>query len=61
MYADGPKWRPPILNFKIHGMPDSDPEEDDDFAMLKEHHQKIIESKRETKPAFTPIGLGSKR
>ena len=39
MYKGGPKWRPPILNFKIHGMPESDDEEDDDFAILKAHHE----------------------
>ena len=61
MYKGGPKWRPPILNFKVHGMPDTDEEGEDDFAMLKAHHEKVLESKRESKASFTPIGLGAKR
>ena len=56
MYQGGPKWRPPILNFKVHGMPESDEEEDDDFAILKAHHEK---KKTTEKSGFQPIGFGS--
>ena len=58
MYQGGPKWRPPILNFKVHGMPESDEEEDDDFAILKAHHEKKKTSS-ESKSGFQPIGFGS--
>ena len=57
MYRGGPKWRPPILNFKIHGMPVSDDEENDDFGMLRQFHQK----KERKISGFTPIGQGMKR
>ena len=56
MYKGGPKFRPPILNFKIHGMPESDDEADDDFGMLKDFH-----SNKDRRGSFAPIGLGMKR
>ena len=56
MYKGGPKFRPPILNFKIHGMPESDDEADDDFGMLKDFHRN-----KDRRGSFAPIGLGMKR
>ncbi|CBY24516.1 unnamed protein product [Oikopleura dioica] len=47
LYLDGPWWKPPILPFIQHGMPDSD---EDDFDV---HEQ------AESKPGFAPIGANS--
>merc|ERR1712037_765831 len=44
LYLDGPWWKPPILPFIQHGMPDSD---EDDFD---------VREAAENKPGFAPIG-----
>ena len=64
MYKNGPKWRPPILNFKIHGMPEQDAAADDDFGMLKRFHlnkEQQQQKRKQPSPSFQPIGHGMKR
>ncbi|CAG5094587.1 Oidioi.mRNA.OKI2018_I69.XSR.g13687.t1.cds [Oikopleura dioica] len=46
LYAGGPWWKPPILPFITHGMPDSD---EDDFDS----------DPRDSRPGFAPIGRNS--